>query len=234
MTAPSLGLSQYCFGFHHHPGHFHLAAFIWRPFNKCEYAISLSMNDKFFAVNVSNGVIATLPSSLVSASLPTELKPLYYLHAQNSDSASIAGVAVLSLISLCPPFDGLTNTNMFRGCFGIKFHADDHTHACAISPFEFTLCFGLTDQLWYCLSQPVNWYALDADIPASTSAWIFNHIHKHLVAIRNSNTEIFLPNQFAAPAVHIQAFGSGVIATRIPDQAHWIQAITSDPKLFKI
>jgi hypothetical protein len=191
------------------------------------------MNDKFFAVNVSNGVIAPLPSSLVSASLPTKLKPLYYLHARNLDTASIAGAAVLSLDSLCPPFDGSPNTNMFYGCFGIEFHTDDHTHVRTISPFEFTSCFGLTDQLWYHLSQPVNWYALDAGILALTSAWICDHIHMRLVAIRNSNTEIFPPNQFAAPAVHIQAFVSGVIATRIPDQACWIQAITSDPELSK-
>ncbi len=91
------------------------------------------MNDKSFAANVSNGVVATLPLSLVLASLPTKLKPLYYLHAQNLNTASIAGVAVLSLDSLCPPFDGSPITNMFCGCFGIKFHADDHTHVCTIS-----------------------------------------------------------------------------------------------------
>jgi hypothetical protein len=182
-----------------------LAAFIWQPFNKCKYAISLLMNDKSFAANVSNGVIATLPLSSVSASLPTKLKPLYYLYARNLDTASIAGVAVLSHNSLCPPFDGSPNSNIFHGCFGIEFHADDHTHVRAISPFEFTSCFGLTDQLRYPLSQPVNWYALDAGIPALTSAWIFDHIHKCFVAICDSNTEIFLPNQFAAPAAHIQA-----------------------------
>ncbi len=54
------------------------------------------------------------------------------------------------------------------------------------------------------------------------------------MAICNSNTEIFLPNQFAAPVAHIQAFASGVIATRIPDQERWILAITSDPQLSKI
>ncbi len=211
-----------------------LAAFIWQPFNKCKHVVSLSMNDKSFAANVSNGVVATLPSSSVSASPPTKMKPLYYLHAQNSDTASITGTAVLSLDSLCPPFNGLPNTTMFCGCFGIKFHADDHTHVLAISPFEFTSCFGLTDQLRYRLSQPVNWYALDAGVPALTSVWIFDHIHERLVVICDSNTEIFLPNHFAAPAAHIQAFVSGVIATRIPDQACWIQAITSDPKLSKI
>ena len=36
-----------------------LAAFIWKPFNKHKYAISLLMNGESFAANVSNGVIAT-------------------------------------------------------------------------------------------------------------------------------------------------------------------------------
>ena len=101
-------------------------------------------------------------------------------------------------------------------------------------PFEFTLCFGLTDQLRYRLSQHVNWYALDAGIPALTSAWIFDHIYERLVTICNSNTEIFPPNQYAAPAAHVQAFVSGVVTTRIPDHKRWVQAITSDPEFSKI
>jgi hypothetical protein len=54
------------------------------------------------------------------------------------------------------------------------------------------------------------------------------------MAIWDSNTKIFPPNQFAAPAAHIQAFTSGVIATQLPDQARWVQAIASNPKLVKI
>jgi hypothetical protein len=93
---------------------------------------------------------------------------------------------------------------------------------------------GLTNQLRYCLSQHVNWYALDTGIPELTSAWIFDHIHKRLVTIRDSNTKVFPPNQYAAPAAHVQAFVSGVVATRIPDCKLWVQAIMSDPELSKI
>ncbi len=82
--------------------------------------------------------------------------------------------------------------------------------------------------------QHVNWYALDTSIPALTSAWIFNHIHERLVTIRDSNTDIFPPNQYAAPAAHVQAFVNGVVATCIPDCKCWVQAITSDPELSKI
>ncbi len=167
------------------------------------------------------------------ASLPVGLKPIYFLHAWDSDKSTIAGAAVLSLDSLCPPFNSSPNSNTFRSRFGIEFHAADHTHIRAISPFEFTSCFGLTNQLKYRLAQHVK-YALDGGIPALTSAWIFDHILKQLKLICDSNTEIFPPYQFAAPAVHTQAFVSGVIATRLPDRARWVQAIASDPKLSKI
>jgi hypothetical protein len=175
-----------------------------------------------------------LPSPSVVVSLPDGVQPLYYLHFQRSNTATLAGAAVLSLDSLCPAFDGLPNPNLFHGRFRVEFCTDGHTHVRAILPFEFTSCFGLTNQLRHRLSQHINWYALDAGIPALTSAWISNHIHEPLVTIRNSNTEIFPPNQYAAPAAHVQAFVSGVVATRIPDHKRWVQAITSDPELSKI
>jgi hypothetical protein len=55
-----------------------------------------------------------------------------------------------------------------------------------------------------------------------------------LVTICDSNTKIFPPNQCATPAVHVQAFVSGVVATRIPDCKRWVQAIMSDPELSNI
>ncbi len=175
-----------------------------------------------------------MPSSSVLASLPDGVKPLYYLHLRDSNTTILAGLAVLSLDSLCPAFDDSPNPNLFHCQFRIEFHADDHTYIHAILPFKFTSCFGLTDHLWHCLLQHVNWYALDAGIPALTSAWIFDHIHERLVTIRDSNTKIFPPNQYAVPAMHIQAFVSGVVATRIPDCECWVQAIASDPELSKI
>ena len=211
-----------------------LAAFVWQPFNKREYAVSLSMTDESFAADVDSGAVATLPSESVLASLPDTLKPMYYLHARGADSSVLAGAAVLSLDSLCPPFDGSPNTNMFRNGFGIEFHAEGHTHVRRFSPFEFTSCFGFIDRLRYRLSHPTNQFALDAGVPALTSAWLMDHIHERLAEIRDSNTEIFSPNQYAAPAAHIQSFVSGVIATRLPDRARWIQAIATDPELSKI
>jgi hypothetical protein len=106
---------------------------------------------------------------------------------------------------------------MFRCRFGVEFNTEGHSHVRLFLPFEFTSCFGLMDLLRYHLSQHAYWHALDAGIPALTSAWIFDHIFERLMAIRDSNTKIFPPNQFAAPAAHIQAFTSGVIATRLPN-----------------
>ncbi len=116
----------------------------------------------------------------------------------------------------------------------MEFHAEGHTHVRPFSPFEFTSCFGLIDSLRYRLAQPAYWHALDAGVPGVTSAWIFDHIHERLLLIRDSNTEVFPPNQFAAPAAHIQAFTGGVIATRLPDRERWIQAIESDTELTAI
>jgi hypothetical protein len=48
------------------------------------------------------------------------------------------------------------------------------------------------------------------------------------------NFEIFQPNQFAAPAAHIQAFVNGAIGTRLPDQAQWICALSANKELLLI
>jgi len=175
------------------------------------------MEDESFGTDANNGIRATLQSAMVLSSLPTRLKPIYYLHTRDTDTASIAGTAVLSLDSLCPPFDGSPNTNMLYCQFGVEFNTEGHSQVRSFSPFEFTSCFSLMDLLRYRLSKHAYWHALDAGIPALTSAWIFNHILECLMAIWDSNTKIFPPNQFAAPAAHIQAFTSGVIATRLPN-----------------
>jgi hypothetical protein len=73
------------------------------------------------------------------------------------------------------------------------------------------------DLLRYRLTQPICWHALDAGVPGVTSAWIFDHVHERLLRIHNANMEVFPPNQYAAPAAHIQAFTGGVIAMRLPN-----------------
>jgi hypothetical protein len=143
-------------------------------------------------------------------------------------------LAVVSLDSLCPQFDGSPNTNLFHCHFGMEFNCNNHTYVRVISPFKFALCFGFTDNLWYCVLQPDHGFTLDAGIPALTSAWIFDHINERLCAIHDSNMEIFPPHQYAAPASHIQAFVNGTIATRLPDWQQWIEAYDSDPDLSRV
>ena len=141
---------------------------------------------------------------------------------------------MLSPDSLCPPFDSSSCANLFRNHFGVEFHDDGHTFIRAISPFEFTSCFGFMDALRYTLSQPGNWFALDAGVPSLTSGWVFDHILERLIAIRDSNMEIHQPNQIAAPAATIQAFLGGATSTALPTRDRWIQAYDNDPELSRV
>ena len=131
----------------------------------------------------------------------------------------LAGAAVISSDGLCPPFDASPNNNLFQHLFGIEFNYDNHSRVRGISPFEFARCFGFIDDLTYRLSQPANKFSLDAAVPARTSAWLFEQVHAHLTFIRDSNCEIFSPNQFAAPAATIQAFVNGAISSCLPSHA---------------
>jgi hypothetical protein len=193
--------------------------------------VSFAKGDDSFSSDGNNGIQATSLSSSMASCIPTGVKVLYFLHKRDADTTCVAGASVLSLDSLYPPYDCSPNTNLFRSRFGVEFHAEGHTHVWPFSPFEFTSCFGLMDSLRYRIAQPTYWHTLDAGVPGVTSAWIFDHILERLLLIRNSNTDVFPPNQFAAPAAHIQAFTGRVIATRLPDPERWIQAIESDAKL---
>ena len=142
----------------------------------------------------------------------------------------LAGAAVVSLNGLCPPFDTSPNKNMFQQLFGIEFHYENHSHIRGSSPFEFARCFGFNDDLTYRLSQPVNNFFLDAAVPSRTSEWLFDQVHAHLTFICDSNCEIFLPNQFAAPAATIQAFVNGAIGALLPSHNRWVEAYAADPE----
>jgi hypothetical protein len=68
-------------------------------------------------------------------------------------------------------------------------------------------------------------------MPSKTSAWLFEQVHSHLVNLRDSNSEVFLPNQFAAPAATIQTLMNGAICTRLPSQECWLEAYHNDVEL---
>jgi len=68
-------------------------------------------------------------------------------------------------------------------------------------------------------------------MPGRTSAWLFEQVHSHFVYLRNSNSKIFLPNQFAAPAATIQTLVNGAVCTRLSSRKRWVQAYTNDTEL---
>jgi hypothetical protein len=47
-----------------------LAAYIWQPFNKVEYSMSMAKDDESFSAESNCGIVTMLPSLLVVASLP--------------------------------------------------------------------------------------------------------------------------------------------------------------------
>ncbi len=117
----------------------------------------------------------------------------------------------------------------FGHYFGIEFKCKGHTYVRATLPFEFVLCFRLTDRLTYTLSHPSNAFCLDAAFPALTLERIFEHILDRCIQIRSSNFEIFKPNQYAAPAACIQTFLNGAIGVRLLTNKQWVQAYLDYP-----
>ncbi len=85
--------------------------------------------------------------------------------------------------------------SLFQHFFGIEFYHDGHTYIQAISTFEFACCFNLIESIQYHLSHERHTHNLDASTPAKTSAWVFEQVLSHLIFVRDSNCEVFLPNQ---------------------------------------
>ena len=192
-----------------------------------EHSVSLAMDDIDFMRQDVKFTVTLPPSTFIH---PPGVSLKYFLHGCHSDKSMLAGAAVVSSDGLCPPFDMGPNKNQFQHLFGIEFNYKNHSRVHGILPFEFARCFGFIDSLTYHLSQPANKFSLDAAIPARTLAWLFKQIHTHLTFIRDSNCEIFSPNQFAAPAATIQAFGNGAIGARLPSHARRVEAYAADSK----
>ncbi len=211
-----------------------LQSFFLTNFNITELGVSFGHEDNNFGNDLYLGFSATLPTPLISSSIPEGIRPLYFLHRTDLDTSIMAGVMVIAPDSLCPQFVSAPNTNIFQNHFRIEFIADGHTYVRRISPFKFTLCFCFMDSLCYRLSHQDNWYALDAGIPALTTLCIIDASFDRLCQIWESNFEIFQPNQYAAPTAHIQAFLNSAIGTWLPDQSQWVCALKVDDKLATI
>jgi hypothetical protein len=149
---------------------------------------------------------------------------LYHLHRDNSDSLILAGSSVLSHGSLCPPNESCPNQNLFQYYFGIQYDHDGSSYVRGISTYEFAQWFGLLDQIQYCMSHKKHRFALDVSMPGCSLAWLFKQIHLHLINIRDANSEVFSPNQFAAPVATIQTLINGDICSCLPSCKQWVKA----------
>jgi hypothetical protein len=170
------------------------AGFIWEPFNQPKHSVSSACDDPHFATKDGPTMTITLPKSATHSPSSVHLK--YHINPAGSNNFSLVGLDVILVDGLCPAFNACQNSNIFQTYFGVKFHYNGHSYICAISPFKFVRCFGFTDQLTYRLSQPPYKFSVDVVMPAHTSAWLFEQVHAHLVYLRDSNCEIFSPNQF--------------------------------------
>ena len=187
-------------------------------------------DDADFNKDDSSHLIVTAPKPAESNGAP-RIVVKYNIHRDGADTSILAGSCVISTAGLCPPFEACPNMNLFQHFFGIEFHFENHTYVRAISTFEFARCFNLIDSIQYRISHEKYRFGLDASMPARTSAWLFGRVHSHLVFLRDSNCEVFQPNQFAAPAATIQTLVNGAICTRLPPRDRWISAYNNDSEL---
>jgi hypothetical protein len=208
-----------------------LGEFIWKPFNRKEHAIFLAWDDKDFAKQDTG--LQTLTPAITSDGWAGILVK-YHLHCPNTNALIILGSKVISIDGLCPVFTACPNPNILQHYFRIEFHHKDHSYVRAISSYKFVRCFGFIDKITYCLSHPTYKFALDAAMPSCTSAWLLKQIHLYISYLHDANSEIFLPNQFSAPAATIQAFVNGAIGVCLPSQERWIQAYSNDTEMSAI
>eukprot|EP00956_Cyclotella_meneghiniana_P034897 scaffold109224_cov64-Cyclotella_meneghiniana.AAC.3 len=212
-----------------------LSTFLWAPFNRRQYAVSLSRsNPAFNALSSSDDnpstLVASDPKHGPAQPYSHSSKCLYCLHQRNSDTTIQAGSQVMSKDHLCPPFNSVSTENLFRHHFGIEFRDNGEELVRPISSFEFARCFRLNDDLTYKLSQPSNLFSLDAAIPSATSAYVMQLCHERLSDISNANIQIIEPRHTYAPAAMTTAFVNGAIGSRLPDHSTWIRALNADPE----
>ncbi len=207
-----------------------ISAFIWEPFNRPEHSLCYGRDDVDFNKDETSKMITTTPKLAVSTD-SDQVHVKYHLHHDNANGSILAGSSVLSGGSLCPPFEACPNHNLFQQYYGLEFHHDGHTYIRVISTYKFTRCFNLIYKLQYRLLHKDYKFGLDVSMPSKTSVWIFEQVHSHLVHLRDSNSKVFLPNQFAAPAATIQTLVNGAVCTRLPSRDRWLQAYNKDVKL---
>jgi hypothetical protein len=206
-----------------------ISRYLWKPFNKLEYAISYApSSDKFNDVDSFTHMTKSEPKSAETSLHTHHPATLYCLHNDGLDVSIQSGAAVQSIHHISPPFNSVRNDNLFHHHFGIEFDFENETYVRPISPFEFVRCFNLPDDLTYKLSHQSNQFCLDGAIPAFTSSYVLRHCHDRLQAIQTANLQIFEPRHTFAPAALSNVFVSGAIGAKLPDTAAWIRAYEAD------
>ena len=146
-----------------------LATYLWKPFNKPDYAVSLARNDEHFHSD-EDGIIPRTSVTEPQQEDNTQLHVKYFLHPRGTDQSVMAGAAVLAWESICPEFDSSPNDNLFGSYFGVEFTHENWSYVRPFSPFEFCSAHQLCDDLVYKLSHPDNKFAMNSAIPGITSA----------------------------------------------------------------
>jgi hypothetical protein len=74
-------------------------------------------------------------------------------------------------------------------------------------------------------------FALDASMPGHSLVWLFEQIHLHLINIRDANSEVISPNQFAALAATIQMLVNGAMCSCLPSRKQRVKAYKNNSEL---
>jgi hypothetical protein len=192
-----------------------IALYLWDPFNQPEHSLCFGRDDIDFNKDDTARMTVSVPKQAETDGAP-HMVVLFNLHCTGKEATILAGSSILSILGLCSPFEACSNRNLFQHFFGIEFAFNGHSYVRATSTFKFVCCFNLIKLIQYRLSHEKYPFGLDALMPVHTSAWVFDQVHSHLVFLCNLNCEVFLPNQFAAPAATIQTLVNGAVCTRLP------------------
>jgi hypothetical protein len=102
-----------------------LGKFIWEPFNRKEHAILLACNDEDFEKQDTR-LRAWVQTNTSPGTNGVSIR--YTLHRPNTNYSVTVGSEVVSLDSLCPPFNASLKPNIFQHHFGIEFHHKGHSY----------------------------------------------------------------------------------------------------------
>ena len=88
-----------------------LASFMWKPFNKRDYAVSYAHGDDSFD-SAENSLMQQTEASHPKAGDGEDVVK-YFLHEKGGDTRIQPGSSVLSWNSPCPQYDANPNDNLF-------------------------------------------------------------------------------------------------------------------------